>query len=88
MVALSTTEAEYMAASQATKEITWMRALFEELLDTKEVPATLMVDNQSAIQLIKNPVYHKRTKYIDVRYHHVRDQYENKLFSLEYVTSK
>lgn len=87
-VALSTTEAEYMAASQAAKEIIWIKTLFRELLNVTEIPATLYMDNQSAIQLIKNPVYHKRTKHIDVRYHHLRDQYEDKAFSLEFVSSK
>lgn len=87
-VALSTTEAEYMAASHAAKEIIWMKTLFGEMLNITNVPTTLFLDNQSAINLIKNPVYHKRTKHIDVRYHHLRDQYEEKVFMLEYVESK
>lgn len=77
-----------MAASQAAKEIIWTKSLFGELLNVAEVPATLYMDNQSAIQLIKNPVHQKRTKHIDVRYHHLRDQYEDKVFSLEFVASK
>lgn len=87
-VALSTTEAEYMAASQAAKEIAWTKTLFKELLSVDGVPAKLFLDNQGAIHLIKNPVFHKRTKHIDVRYHHLKSQYEDKIFSLEYVTSK
>lgn len=85
---MSTTEAEYMAASQAAKELLWMKTLFGELLGKREVPATLLLDNQSAIQLIKNPVHHKRTKHIDVRYHHLRSQFQNNVFSLEYINSR
>lgn len=87
-VALSTTEAEYMAASQTVKEIAWLKTLFKRLLGTDDVPTTLFLDNQSAIQLIKNPVHHKRTKHIDVKYHYIRSQYKDKVFSLEYVPSK
>lgn len=46
---------------------------------------TLYMDNQSAIRLIKNPEFHKRSKHIDVRYHFIRDKYEEKCFDLEYI---
>ena len=45
------------------------------------------MDNQSAIRLIKNPEFHKRTKHIDVRYHFIREKYENGLFTLNYIPS-
>jgi hypothetical protein len=87
-VALSTTESEYVAACQTAKEIAWTKNLIKNLLDTKEVSTTLYLDNQSAIQLIKNTVFHKRSKHVDVRYHYIREQYERNEFLLEYTPSK
>lgn len=86
-VALSTTDSEYMAACQTAKEIAWVKSLIKELLNLKDVPTTLHMDNQNAICLVKNPVYHKRVKHIDVRFHYVRERYAAKEFSLEYVAS-
>lgn len=48
----------------------------------------LFLDNQSAIKLLKNPEFHKRTKHIDVRYHFAREKIQEGLFDLEYVTTK
>lgn len=45
------------------------------------------MDNQSAIRLIKNPVYHKRTKHIDVQYHFIMEKYQENHFDLEYVST-
>lgn len=86
-VALSTTDAEYMAACQITKEIVWMKRLMKELLNA-DVQTTLLIDNQSAISLIKNPVFHKRVKHIDIRFHYIRERYAQKDFTLEYIASK
>lgn len=72
-VSLSTTEAEYIAASEAAKELVWLKRLFEEIAPLAEIPI-LLVDNASAVQLTKNPEYHQRTKHIDVRYHFVREK--------------
>ncbi|KAL5766903.1 hypothetical protein ACOSP7_017520 [Xanthoceras sorbifolium] len=71
-VALSTTEAEYMAVVEAIKEAIWMRGLFGELsLDHKVI--VVHCDSQSAIHLTKDQMFHERTKHIDVKYHFVRD---------------
>lgn len=83
-VALSTTESEYMAATVAVKELIWLKRLIESLVELKEKPE-LNMDNQSAIRLVKNPEFHKRTKHIDVRYHFIRERYEEGLFNLSYV---
>lgn len=45
------------------------------------------MDNQSAIRLIKNPEFHKRTKHIDVRYHYIREKFEEQLFQVEFVST-
>ena len=70
VVALSTMESEYIAGCTAAQEATWLRLLFQELEgERRSVP--LYIDNASALQYIKNPGFHKRTKHIDVRYHFV-----------------
>jgi hypothetical protein len=87
-VALSTTEAEYIAMSQAVQELTWLTLLISDLLETQEDTPVLYADNQSAIKLVKNPEYHKQTKHTDVRYHYIREKFNTGMFSLEYVASK
>lgn len=78
MVTLSTTEAEYVAACAAAKESVWLRKLLSDIGHPCTKETVLYVDNESAIQLVKNPVYHKRTKHIDVRFHYTRERVENK----------
>lgn len=84
-VSLSTTESEYIAASQCVKELIWLKQIFCELLENNSLKIKLLMDNQSAIRLIKNPEFHKRTKHIDVRYHFIREKYEENLFMLHYI---
>ncbi|KAE8669591.1 hypothetical protein F3Y22_tig00112230pilonHSYRG00138 [Hibiscus syriacus] len=67
VVALSTTEAEYMAAAEAAKEALWLTGLVKEL-GVQQCGVQLLYDNQSAIHLAKNQVYRARTKHIDVSY--------------------
>lgn len=83
-VALSTTEAEYVSSSQAVKELVWLNSLLDELYIEYE-SKTLFVDNLSAIRLIKNPEYHKRTKHIDVMYHFIREKFNEGFFDLSYI---
>jgi hypothetical protein len=70
-VAMSTTEAEYMAAAEAAKEALWLTGLVREL-GIQQVGVLLYCDNQSAIYLAKN-LYHARTKHIGVRFHKIRE---------------
>ncbi|KAE8731263.1 hypothetical protein F3Y22_tig00002840pilonHSYRG00865 [Hibiscus syriacus] len=72
VVALSTTEAEYMAAAEAAKEALWLTGLVKEL-GVQQGGVQLLCDNQSAIHLAKNQVYRARTKHIDVRFHKIRE---------------
>jgi len=78
---MSTTEAEYIAASEACKEAIWLARLVRDLGITVEIPM-LHCDSQSAIMLAKNPVFHAKTKHIDVKYHFIRDMLEDKLLEL------
>ena len=77
VVALSTTEAEYMAATHASKEAIWLQILCSGIgLVQKDI--RIYCDNQSAIFLAKNPTHHSKTKHIDIQYHFVRDMVEEK----------
>eukprot|EP00253_Pinus_taeda_P019530 PITA_19530 len=72
-VALSLAEAEYMAASLAACEATWMRKILVGLFGSHLEPTVIYCDNQSCIKLSANPVFHDISKHIDIRYHHIRD---------------
>ena len=88
-VALSSTEAEYMALSEATQEAVWLKAFMRELgEDTGGGALTVDEDNQGAIALAKNPEFHKRTKHIDIRYHFVREKVEDGQVALEYCPTQ
>ncbi|KAM1399624.1 hypothetical protein ACFX2F_027020 [Malus domestica] len=71
-VALSTTEAEYMAVTEAIKEVIWLQGLLDDL-GVQQDHVNVHCDSQSAIHLAKNQVHHARTKHIDVRFHFVRE---------------
>ena len=84
VVALSTTEAEYMAATHACKEAIWLKRLCSDIgVDAGKI--TISCDSQSAICLAKNPTFHARTKHIDVQFHFVRDMVEDGKVNLEKV---
>uniref|UniRef100_A0A2N9GD91 Uncharacterized protein n=1 Tax=Fagus sylvatica TaxID=28930 RepID=A0A2N9GD91_FAGSY len=72
IVAMSTTEAEYMAVVEAAKEALWLKGLVKEL-GLNQGGVQMHCDSQSAIYLAKNQVYHARTKHIDVRFHKIRE---------------
>jgi len=88
VVALSTCEAEYMAAAEAVKEIIWIRWLLEELGFPQTGPTTLHMDNEAAIKLTKNPEYHARSKHIALRFHHLREKVLDGTIAPRYVPTK
>jgi len=71
-VALSSCEAEFMAATAAAMQALWLRNYYSELTETKPLIVPLYVDNNSAIALMKNAVFHGRSKHIDIKYHFIR----------------
>jgi Reverse transcriptase (RNA-dependent DNA polymerase) len=73
-VSLSTCEAEYVAACEATREAIWERAFLEELSYPQLDPTLIYCDSQSALQLIQNPVFHDKTKHIQGKMHFVRER--------------
>ncbi|KAH8356655.1 hypothetical protein KR084_002352 [Drosophila pseudotakahashii] len=87
-VALSSTEAEYMALSSAVKEALHLRRLIIEIgCGREDTPTIIYGDNLSAQNLAKNPVYHARSKHIDIRYHFVREVIQQGDVKLKYVST-
>ena len=82
-VALSTTEAEYMAACEATTEAMWLRGFLSDLGYEQKKPTVIYGDNEGAVALTKNDCYHARTKHIDIRYHYVRERVEENSVKVE-----
>lgn len=70
------------------QELIWLKKMLCEILDEKSFKISLFMDNQSAIRLVKNPEFHKRSKHIDIKYHFIREQYEKGSFTLDYVPTK
>ncbi|KAH9718140.1 hypothetical protein KPL71_022099 [Citrus sinensis] len=86
-IALSTTEAEYMATTEVVKKAIWLKGLLSDLGVIQENIA-VFCDNQSAIFLAKNLTYHARTKHIDVKYHYVREIIESGVVLLRKINTK
>ena len=84
---MSTTEAEYIRITEAAKEALWLRRLIDEL-GVEQSKVKLFSDSQSALLLAQNPVYHARTKHIDVRYHKIRELMEEGEVELMKVHTK
>ncbi|GJY76662.1 putative ribonuclease H-like domain-containing protein [Tanacetum coccineum] len=81
VVANSTTEAEYIAASHCCGQVLWIQ---NQMLDYgyNFMQTKIHVDNESAICVVKNPVYHSKTKHIEIRHHFIRDSYEKRLIEM------
>lgn len=84
-VALSSCEAEFMAAAAAACQAIWLRNVLSQITSKSVGPVVLCIDNRSAIDLAKNPVFHGRSKHIDVRYHFIRECVERGEVILKHV---
>lgn len=85
-VALSSTEAEYMAIIDACKEAIYLRNLINEIHGGFNC-ITVYNDNQGANKLCYNPVFHERSKHIDIRYHFIRDNIEKGIVKVDYLNT-
>ena len=83
-VALSTSEAEYVALASSAQEALWLRQLLSELTKTPHQMITINEDNQSAICLSKNPQFHGRSKHISLKHHFVRDHVKEGSIEVKY----
>lgn len=85
VVALSSCEAEYMAATAVACQGIWLGRLLGEMLNKEAARPKLFIDNKSAISLAKNPVFHDRSKHIEIRYHFIRECVEQGRVDIDYV---
>ena len=88
VVALSSCEAEYVAASAASCQGMWIVRFVEELLNIKVRPFKLLIDNKSAIALSKNPSQHGQSKHIEMKFHFIRDCVEKGYEDIEYLRTE
>jgi hypothetical protein len=86
-VARSSTEAEYRAMAMAATELYWIRMLLRDLHLHLPVPPSIRCDNLGAMALASNPVYHARTKHIEVDYHFIREKVLNKDITLGFIST-
>nr|GFA98591.1 putative ribonuclease H-like domain-containing protein [Tanacetum cinerariifolium] len=86
IVATSTTKAEYVAAASCCGQVLWIQ---NQLLDYgyNFMNTKIYIDNNSAICIVKNPVYHSKTKHIEIRHHFIRDYFEKKLISVDHINT-
>lgn len=85
-IALSSTEAEYMALTDASREAIWWRSLLKEITAMDASKSTVIhYDNKGAGELALNPCHHSRSKHIDVKHHFIRECITNSLISLKQV---
>jgi hypothetical protein len=85
--ALSTTEAQYIAACSTTCEAIWLRKLLIGLFDLEMRATLILCDNQSCIKMTANPVFHDRSKHIEIRYHYIRDMVQRRALKLQYIST-
>ena len=86
-VVKSTTEAEYVALSQATQEAIWLRRLLCDLGCKADGPTLINEDNQGAIEIARNPKFNNRTKHIDTTFHFIREKIVSKEIKVEYCST-
>jgi hypothetical protein len=82
IISLSSCEVEYVAANSAIFHLIWLRNKLKHLGFPQENPTEIYIDNQSAIVLAKNLVYHERSKHIDTRHYFIQEHVKNKEFEL------
>jgi hypothetical protein len=88
-VAVSTMEAEYMAAFGAIQELIWIKGVLSEVGFDYVDPIILHMDSKSAMALAKNPTHHKRSKHIDIKYHWLREHtYESGTVQIEHCKTE
>ncbi|MCO5589164.1 hypothetical protein L7F22_043130 [Adiantum nelumboides] len=84
-VATSSCEAEYRAIFRATVECVWLIRLMADLGVGQDTANTIYTDSQSALTVARNPIFHVRTKHIEVHYHYVKERLSAGEISLGYV---
>eukprot|EP00253_Pinus_taeda_P010433 PITA_10433 len=86
-ISLSSVEAEYRGAVEASKEALWLRQILSEFGFQQQHPTTLWCDNQSAIQRCKDPVQHQRSKHIELHMHFIRKLIHDHVLEVQYCST-
>jgi len=87
-IALSSTEAEYMALTECTKHAEWTVSLLQQLDFEVDLPIDIYCDSLGAHAIAANSVYHKRTKHIAIRYHYICDVISHGTINIEAISTK
>src|SRR5882762_789552 len=87
-VALHTAEAEYAVAYSASCEALWLRKLLSDIFDLQLDATCIHCDNQSCVKLSENPVFHDKSKHIEIKYHYIRDMVQRGVVKLLYVATE
>jgi len=87
-ISRSSAEAEYRCMAQTVAKLTWLKGLLQELQVKVQLPINLYCDNKAALQIAANPMYHERTKHIEIDCHFIREKLQEGLVRTNYVASK
>ena len=86
-MALSSCEAEYIATTTAATQALWLSRMLAELLGRKVDVVELKVDSKSALALVKNPVFHERSKHIRIEYQFIRGCLEDESIKVSHIAT-
>ena len=86
-VVLNTTKVEYIDACSASSEVVWLRKMLSGLFDLEMEATCIYCDNQSCIKLSENPVFHDKSKHIDIKYQYICNMVEKGAVKLQYIAT-
>jgi hypothetical protein len=86
-MALSTAEAEFIVLCVAVREAVWLRKLLADLFGHEMDSTSIHCDNQSCVKLSENPVFHNKSKHIEIKYHYIRDMVQRKEVHVQYLST-
>jgi hypothetical protein len=87
-VALSTAEAEYIPLSMTVREAVWIRNILNELFKHEMDLNTIHFNNQSCLNISENPLFHDKSKHIEIKYHYIRDMVQRKTVHVQYLSTR